>query len=68
MMSAEKITGAIDGPRRLSFLCKAESALDLSVLPAQISRAYGAAVDTHCIRIQTTAKLPATLETTVRWN
>jgi hypothetical protein len=68
MMSAEKITGAIDGPRRLSFLCKAESALDLSVLPAQISRAYGAAVDTHCIRIQTSAKLPATLETRVQWN
>jgi hypothetical protein len=68
IMSAEKVTGTIGGPRRLIFLCGAESTLDLSVLPAQISRAYGAAVDTHCIRIQTTAKLPATLETRVRWN
>jgi hypothetical protein len=68
IMSAEKVTGAIAGPRRLIFLCRAESTLNLSVLPAQISREYGAAVDTHCIRIQTTAKLPATLETRVQWN
>jgi hypothetical protein len=68
IMSTEQVTGAITGPQRLSFLCKAESALHLSVLPAQVSREYGAAVDTHCIRIQTTAKLPAALETKVQWS
>jgi hypothetical protein len=68
IMCAEKVTGAIAGPRGLTFLCEAESALDLSVLPVQISREYGAAIDTHCIRIQTSATLPATLETRVQWN
>jgi Heparinase II/III-like protein/Heparinase II/III N-terminus len=65
--AGDKVGCVISGPRRLSLLCEAESQLALSIVPTQISREYGSALPASCIRIQTTASLPARLQTTVRW-
>jgi Heparinase II/III-like protein/Heparinase II/III N-terminus len=58
----------IEGPRRLALHCATESPLALSVIPAQISREYGVALPASCIRIQITARLPATVQTKVQWD
>jgi Heparinase II/III-like protein len=68
MMFGETVSCAISGPRRLSLQCEAESLLALSMLPAEISREYGTALPGSCIRIQTTATLPARVQTRVRWD
>jgi Heparinase II/III-like protein/Heparinase II/III N-terminus len=68
MMTGETVNCAIAGPRRLCLRCEAESPLALSVTPAQISRAYGAELSASCIRIQTTACLPARVQTKVQWD
>ena len=58
---------AIDGPRSLTLVCEAKSALALSVHPAEISREYGSGLPTSCILIHTTASLPASIQTRVEW-
>jgi hypothetical protein len=63
----DKVSCVILGPLRLSFTCEAESQLALSVVPTQISREYGSALPASCIRIETTARLPARVQTTVQW-
>jgi hypothetical protein len=63
-----KVGCVIAGPRRLSLACEAESPLTLSILPTQISREYGEALPASCIRIQTTVRLPAKVETRVQWD
>jgi hypothetical protein len=68
MITGETVSCAIAGPRRLCLRCEAESPLALSVIPAQISREYGAELSASCIRIQTTACLPAKVQTRVRWD
>ena len=68
MMTGETVSCAIAGPRRLSLQCEAESSLALSILPAQISREYGTELPASCIRIQTTACLPAKVQTRVKWD
>ena len=68
MMTGETVSCAIAGPRRLYLRCEAESPLALSVIPAQISREYGAELPASCIRIQTTANLPAKVQTRVQWD
>ena len=68
MMTGETVSCVITGPRRLTLECEAKSRLSLSVMPAEISREYGAALPVSCIRIQTTACLPAKLRTRVRWD
>jgi hypothetical protein len=68
MMAGEMVGCAIAGPRRLSLRCEAESPLTLVILPVQISREYGAELRTTCIQIQTTACLPARVQTRVRWD
>jgi Heparinase II/III-like protein/Heparinase II/III N-terminus len=68
MMTGETVSCAIAGPRRLSLQCEAESPLALNVIPGEISREYGAALPSSCIRIQTTANLPAKVQTRVQWN
>ena len=68
MIAGETVSCAIAGPRRLSLRCEAESPLALTILPAQISREYGAALPASCIRIQTTACLPAKVQTRVQWD
>jgi hypothetical protein len=68
MMTAETVRCAIAGPRRLSLQCEAESPLALIILPAQISREYGTELPASCIRIQTTATLPARVQTRVQWD
>ena len=40
----------------------------LKVLPAEISREYGSYLPASCIRIQTTACLPAKVQTRVQWD
>jgi Heparinase II/III-like protein/Heparinase II/III N-terminus len=72
-VSSEVITGetvscVVAGPRRVTLQCEAQSQLALSVLPAEISREYGAGLPTSCIRIHTTAHLPAKVQTRVRWD
>ena len=68
MMSGETVSCVITGPRRLTFQCHADSALALSVTPAQISRAYGAAVTGELLYPDPndTACLPATVQTRVQ--
>jgi hypothetical protein len=68
MMTGETVGCAIEGPRRLSLHCKSESPLAMVILPAQISREYGAELPASCIRIQTTAWLPAKVQTRVQWD
>jgi len=68
IMTGERITCTVGGSRQLTFQCEAENPLALSVFPAQISREYGAALASTCIRIQTTASLPAKVQTKVQWN
>jgi hypothetical protein len=63
----DKVGCVISGSRRLSLTCEAESQLALSILPTQISREYGSALLASCIRIETTANLPARVQTTVQW-
>ena len=67
-MTGETVSCAISGPRRLSLQCEAASALALIILPAQISREYGTELPASCIRIQTTATLPAKVQTRVQWD
>ena len=62
-----RVACAINGPRRLSLQCEARSSLTLTILPTNISREYGASLPATCIQIQTTASLPATLQTRVTW-
>ena len=68
MMSGETVSCVIAGPRRLTLQCEAASPLALSVLAAEISREYGAVLPVSCIRIQTTACLPAKVQTRVQWD
>jgi hypothetical protein len=68
IMAGEKVRCAIAGPRRLSLQCEAESPLALIILPVQISREYGTELPASCIRIQTTATLPAKVQTRVQWD
>ena len=67
-MTGEAVCCLITGPRRLTLQCEAQSPLELSVLPAEISREYGAGLPTSCIRIHTTANLPARVQTRVQWD
>jgi hypothetical protein len=68
MMSGERVSCVIAGPRRITLRCDAASLLLLHVTPTQISREYGAVLPATCVRIRTTAHLPAKLQTEVRWN
>jgi hypothetical protein len=68
MMTGETVSCAIAGPRRLSLRCEAKSPLALVILPAEISREYGTALPASCVRIQTTATLPARVQTRVQWD
>jgi hypothetical protein len=68
MMTGETVSCAIAGPRRLSLRCEAKSPLALVILPAEISREYGTKLPASCIRIQTTATLPAKVQTMVQWD
>jgi hypothetical protein len=67
-MAGETVSCVMMGPQRVSLQCAAESPLSLSIIPAEISREYGAVIPVSCIRIQTTACLPARLQTRVRWD
>lgn len=72
-ISSEKITGEtvssiIEGPRRLTLTCETAQLLTLSVIPTEISREYGAGLPTNCLRIQTSARLPARVQTRVTWD
>jgi hypothetical protein len=72
-VSPEKIAGeavncVIEGPRRLTLACATAELLTLSVLPAEISREYGAGLPTNCLQIQTAARLPAKVQTRVTWD
>jgi hypothetical protein len=72
-VSSETSTGpavscVIDGSRHLTLRCEAEGLLTLKVLPAEISREYGSYLPASCIRIQTVASLPASVQTRVRWD
>jgi hypothetical protein len=68
MMTGETVGCVITGPQRLTLQCESTHPLELSVMPAEISRAYGAVLPASCIRIQTTARLPAKVQTRVRWD
>jgi hypothetical protein len=68
MMSGKTVSCAITGPRRMTLECESESSLKLILTPTEISREYGATVPVSCIRIQTTACLPAKVQTRVQWN
>jgi hypothetical protein len=68
MMSGKKVSCVITGSQRLTLQCECESSLTLSLTPAEISREYGAALPVCCIRIQTTACLPAKVQTRVQWD
>ena len=68
MMSGKKVSCIITGSQRLTLQCESESSLTLSLTPAEISREYGAALAVCCIRIQTTACLPAKVQTRVQWD
>jgi hypothetical protein len=64
----ESVSCVIAGPRRLTLVCEAESGLTLSIVPAEISREYGAGSPTSCILIHTISRLPASLRTNVQWD
>ena len=68
MTNGETVSCIIAGPRRLALECEAAHPLALSVLPAEISREYGAALPATCIQIRTMASLPAKVQTRVRWD
>jgi len=68
MMIGASVNCVIRGPRQMTLTCRAESQLTLSILPAEISREYGVGLPVSTIRIQTTARLPAKLRTTVEWD
>jgi hypothetical protein len=68
MMSGKTVRCVITGPHRLTLVCESESSLTLSLTPAEISREYGATIPVSCIRIQTTACLPAKVQTRVQWD
>jgi Heparinase II/III-like protein/Heparinase II/III N-terminus len=68
MMEGETVSCIIAGPRRLTLQCEAPHRLTLTVMPAEISREYGAALPATCIRIRATAWLPARVQTRVRWD
>jgi Heparinase II/III-like protein/Heparinase II/III N-terminus len=68
MMEGETVSCIIVGPRRLTLQCEAPHRLTLTVMPAEISREYGAALPATCIRIRATAWLPARVQTRVRWD
>jgi hypothetical protein len=68
MMSGKTVSCVIMGPRRLTLECASESSLTLSLTPAEISREYGATIPVSSIRIQTTACLPAKVQTRVQWD
>jgi hypothetical protein len=68
IMTGTRVTCIVKGPRQLRLRCEAESPMALSVMPAQISREYGAVLATTGIRIQTTASLPAKVQTEVQWS
>jgi len=67
-MEGEAVSCIIAGPRRLTLQCEAVHRLTLSVIPAEISREYGAALPATCIQIRATAGLPARVQTRVRWD
>jgi hypothetical protein len=72
-VSSEKTTGEtvsciIEGPRRLTLTCEAAQLLTLSVILTEISREYGAGLPTNSLRIRTTARLPAKVQTRVTWD
>jgi hypothetical protein len=68
VMTGETVSCVVGGPRRVTLQCEAQSQLALSVLPAEISREYGSGLPTSCIRIRTTAYLPAKVQTRVQWD
>jgi hypothetical protein len=68
MISGKIVSCVITGPRRLILQCESESSLTLSLTPAEISREYGATIPVSSIRIQTTACLPAKVQTRVQWD
>jgi hypothetical protein len=68
MMTGETVNCVIAGPRRVALVCEAESPLELSIQPTQISREYGSWLPGSCIRIRTTACLPAKVRTRVQWD
>jgi hypothetical protein len=65
--SGETVSCAIEGPRRIALQCEAAYPLALSIMPTEISREYGTGLPASCIRIQATARLPAKVQTRVRW-
>jgi Heparinase II/III-like protein/Heparinase II/III N-terminus len=68
MMNGKTVSCVITGPQRLTLQCESESSLTLSLTPAEISREYGATIPVSSIRIQTTACLPAKVQTRVQWD
>jgi hypothetical protein len=66
--TGETVSCVIEGPRRLALTCETAHLLTLSVLPAEISREYGAGLPTNCLQIQTAARLPAKVHTRVTWD
>jgi hypothetical protein len=67
-ITGETVSCVIEGPRRLALTCETAQLLTLSVLPAEISREYGAGLPTNCLQIQTAARLPAKVQTRVKWD
>jgi hypothetical protein len=68
MMSGTTVRCVITGPQRLTLQCESQTSLTLSLTSAEISREYGAALTGSRIQIQTTACLPAKVQTRVQWN
>ena len=68
MMSGKTVRCVIEGPRRLCLECEAACPLSLSIVPAEISREYGAFLPASCILIQTAVILPAKVQTRVQWD
>jgi hypothetical protein len=68
MMRGEVVSCVLIGPRRMTMTCEAESRLTLSILPTEISREYGVGLAVSSITIQTTASLPAKMQTRVQWD
>jgi hypothetical protein len=67
-IKGEAVSCVFEGPRRLTLTCEAAQLLTLSVLPTEISREYGAGLPTNCLQIQTAARLPAKVQTRVKWD
>jgi hypothetical protein len=66
--AGKTVSCIIGGSRHLTLQCEADSSLMLDVLPAEISREYGSCVPATCIHIQTSASLPASVQTRVTWD